>query len=374
MSKKNSYDYVVVGSNLCSVLLAQKASQRGFSVALVPNKESLEDFRSDRSQTASTSHEPFLFMGLNEQNEKLINWLEDEFFAASGLEYFIQDSQPITFESGEFKPFLGFGERKLSTIDELAEYIAPQRILIETREQHWIQSLLNNPSFEILEKTAVTEFIFDEGKLVGLTLNGKKQIKAENVIYTHDPKQLLELLTDDHLATREKQKLAKSKLWTRLNISFTFSSDADYRPGLHVLIGTKDDFEPVIGEFYLGEDGITSHWSYLVNAEVAETAEGLASVIKYIKRQIKRAYPELLTLEHTERINVFSNTHGNINNWEATTLKGINNLYLGSPQFSELSGLGSGIQMAKKISEELFGSTPYLEEAEGPTLTDSELA
>lgn len=356
MSKKNSYDFLVIGSNLSSFLIADKLSERGKKVALVPAKESMEDFRLNSNSTPCTSHEPYKSVAFSQEKEMLINWLEDEFFRIQGLEYHIEDTHAVTFDGGSFKPFLGFGDRKLKTIEELSEYLAPRQIFLDTRIQYWIDERIKTSRFEFLEKTDVTDITVTEGMISEVTLNGKKTVFAEEIIYAGDPMELIELIHDDHLGTREKQRIAKTSMWTRLNIKFQFSEDADFQPHMHVLMGTKDEFEPVIGEFYLDDEGVVCHWTYLLDSEVAESAESVAGVIKYIKRQIKRAYPELLTSEHKEKITLHTNTHGNVKDWNKLRLKGIKNLVLASPQFSNLKGPVAHLDMAQKTLNDLLSN------------------
>ncbi|MEZ4870869.1 MAG: hypothetical protein R2827_01225 [Bdellovibrionales bacterium] len=79
---------------------------------------------------------------------------------------------------------------------------------------------------------------------------------------------MLELIPPDVLPGRIRQKIAKAQLFHRLSMTLSFSETFDHHPEMHVLMGTKDDFEPVVGQFYTtkndaGEDQLHSTWTYL---------------------------------------------------------------------------------------------------------------
>ncbi len=355
-SKINTYEVVVIGSELVSILTAQKLALSGRRVALVPTKESLEDFRKDHSATDIKLNEPSTYIPFSSRAEGLINWLEDQFFSPKSLYSDIQEQPPVTFEGGQFKPFLGFGERALKTMDALQYYLCPKRFSLTLTPQEWADKIIKEAQFDLLDRSTITSFEIAEKQIVSATINGSKLIKADEFIFCSSPKELLKLLDNKVFAGRERQRLAKANLWSRINLSIEYKESFTHQPGMHVLMGSKDDFEPMVGEFFTLNETLFSQWSYLLNEDQFEDAEVSGGVIKYMKRQLKRAYPESFDLIKSEKITVHGDTHGPIEGlFVHLNIKNINNLYIAGPQLSDAGGVLSSLDMSQKIIAELMG-------------------
>lgn len=355
-SKIQKYDVVIIGDEFSALLLAQKLATNGRHVALVPNKESLEDFRKDHNERAVGTHEPFQYAPMNSEAEELFSWLEEEYFPQQKLHGDLCDTPPVTFEGGQFKTFLGFGERKLKSIDALQYYLSSQSVYLKEPIQGLVDQLLKEPSFDILDKMTVTSFEVEDKNLASVTLNGSTPLKADQFIFCSSPKELLTLFNDASFGGRQRQKLAKSKLWTRVNLVFHYTDTFEHQPGIHILMGTKDDFEPLVGEFQETPKGFVSTWTYLLDQEQSEDPEIMGGIIKYMKRQLKRAYPDSFNFIDSEKIKVHTDTHGQIEAlFDSWTPKNVNNLFVASPQLSPFSGVLANLERAQSLLLELLG-------------------
>ena len=352
------YDVAIVGSDLSSLILAYLLSEEhDLKTILISAKQSLQDFRKDAVETPINVDETIDYYPATDHSRNSIDWLA-ETVLKQPLVSGAKESIPKTFESGEFKSFVGFGERKLKTIDAIEYYLQQQNLPLQLSPEEWVKLLLEKYNGEILHKSQPTQILLEEGKVKAIVLNETKRLEADRFIFCGSARDLLELVPQDDLPGRTRQKIAKSKLYHRLNMQLTFSEVFDHHPEIHILMGTKDDFEPVVDQFHLttndqGEQQLSSSWTYLLNSDEYEDPELMTAVVKYIKRQIKRAYPESFEILSGESISVVRDCYGHVG-LDSTKIKGMDNFYVGSPQMGEGQSLQAQISSAQKVYEEFF--------------------
>ena len=88
------------------------------------------------------------------------------------------EGTPLTFEKGEFKSFLGFGESKINEIDAVTPYLTTQNNNFsdqpENLWQQWSELIDDN----VFLDQQVTDLEFEDNVLTQLTLNGKTKLQG----------------------------------------------------------------------------------------------------------------------------------------------------------------------------------------------------
>lgn len=363
----DKYDVAIIGSDLSTLILAQLLhAQHELKTVVISTKQSLQDFRKDINDQSICLDENIQFLPGDSESIDAIQWLYNSVLETD-IESQINEANPVTFDGGKFKPFLGFGGRDLKTIDILNYYFNQQEAHLNLSPEEWAQLLIKKFEGDFLPKSFVTQVIVEDGRVESVILNETKKLAADKFVFCGSPKELLELLPSSVLTGKVRQKIAKSPLYTRLNLNIQHGTNFDHQSGIHVLVGTKDDFEPVVGRFAQGPlliDGgestdskvLTSHWTYLLNDENYGEPEAIGAAVKYMKRQIKRAYPESFDGENQETIAVYRDSHGHVD-LDSIQLKGLNNFFIASSQTRSTESYISRIQSAKCCYEGFFSST-----------------
>lgn len=348
----------IVGSDLSAVILAHLlSSEHELNTVLISAKQSMEDFRKGAEEHPISIDESLDFFPADEKSEEALAWLAEKVLGES-VAGEIKETIPSTFESGEFKKFVGFGERKLTTIDAVEYYLQQRQQSLTLSPNQWVDLLLKQFKGEVIDRAQPTQILVEEGHVKALVINETKRIEADRFIFCGSSRDLLELVPQDVLPGRVRQKIAKAKLFHRLNLNLTFSEDMEHQSEIHVLMGTKDDFEPVIGQFqYMeseeGQKRLTSSWTYLMNNDEYEDPESMTSIVKYMKRQIKRAYPEAFEVVASESISVSRDSHGHLD-LEDTRVKGIDNFFIGSSHLGDGQSHLAKITAAKRVYDQFF--------------------
>ncbi|MEZ4870870.1 MAG: hypothetical protein R2827_01230 [Bdellovibrionales bacterium] len=92
-----------------------------------------------------------------------------------------------------------------------------------------------------------------------------------------------------------------------------------------------------------------------MNEDEYEDPEIMTAVIKYMKRQIKRAYPECFDVLVSESISVVRHSHGRVDLAESK-IKGVDNFFIGSSQIGSGEGLQAKISAAHRVYDEFFSN------------------
>lgn len=290
------YDYVVIGSGLSGLTIATALSQETSKVLLLDSADQAGGW-------LRKLHLPFVPATASAESAvtNLENLLNLKILGD------VQDSAPVTYEHSTFKPFIGFGEKSPEFYDEIAYYCAPQFHQLKLHPTEWVKLLLEKFKGTFQPRSIVTKFVVENDKIQSLLINGTKKILGHNFIFCGEMKSLEFLLPQDLMNPKLRNKLAKTRTWTRASLQLTHSAPVTDNPALHILIGTaSDEIVTCVGKF----EGSISTWTTFVSDEEAEDPEITAQALKRIKRQIKRAYPESLNDPIQEKIVVQSEFGG----------------------------------------------------------------
>jgi hypothetical protein len=307
------YDYVVIGSDLGSLALATALSQNTKNVALIDG----QDFAGDDSKAVTFPTGPISnglhFTPDSELSKKAISFLES--LIGQPVLGPQREIPPVTFEQGQLKEFLGFGETNPEFYEEIKFYTTPQRRELLVPSHQWAQLLTQKFQGEFLARSYVTKFEVADNRVVSVTINGSKPIKALNFIYAGPVKALSRLLPGTAMNQKARTKLQKNDYWSALYLDLCHSKTITDSQAVHILNGsTLDELGPCAGQFQPAAlDGLqVSQWVTFVEDDSEDESEMVAQALKKMKRQIKRAYPEALVDLKSERIRWAPDVSGNI--------------------------------------------------------------
>jgi hypothetical protein len=361
------YDYAIIGSGLTGLSIAAALSRETTNIALIEAADVPCGVNKIIQFPTGPINNGIRFAPDSVSSENAISFLE--ILLTRNIAGEVIEESPITYDSGNFKTFLGFGDNPPAFYEELAYFTANKRISFEIQPYDWTQLLFEKYKGEFFPRSYVTKFHEVDGKVSHLTINGTKTIQAHNFIFAGSIKDLAVLLPEDSISIRARTRLAKSPYWTAICLDICHSHVVTESKSMHVLNGTtQDEIGPCAGQFLLpvevdGQNIQSSQWITFIEHEVTEDSETIGVALKKIKRQIKRAYPTALDNIKIERIFVAPIVSGNgeLKLNANMTLPNLSNLWIASATINENKNLIGAIHQAKLIISSL-GFSPQKEE------------
>ncbi|MGE0632109.1 MAG: FAD-dependent oxidoreductase [Pseudobdellovibrionaceae bacterium] len=335
---KETFDVAVIGGGLSGLLISAALHREGLKIALLDSS----DFLGGASKAVQSKY-GVLNNGLR--------FIPDTNLAHQGLEFLAsvlgrevritsEETPPVTYESGEVRPFVGFGDRTPAYFEEISYFLSAQRLLTDSQPHEWVRILTDLSPSTRFTRSWVTRFVVENGHVNHAIINGDKTLHAHHFVFTGRLKDLSVLLADEFIPVRSKQKLAKGPHWTAVCLDLFHSALVTESKAIHVLNGTTDDeLGPCVGQFLSTTENQeiapqVSQWLTLLDEEATEDSEIVAGALKKIKKQIKRAYPKALEGIKQERIvvnpafSISSEIKLNANQ----TWPGLPNLWIGTGQ------------------------------------------
>jgi hypothetical protein len=374
------YDIVVYGSNLTGILLAHQHSKAGFKVLLLEETDDVGRSHYTDGPEGDLFHSSLEFLPDVESSNEPLQWLESllgQPLAETGFE-----QTPVTFRDAKFRDFVGFGDLKFESADDVHWYSQAKVRHLNSTPQNWIKSILQEPGFEISSLSKISQIVVEDSSVKSVRVNSTKTVTADHFYFCESPFFLDRVLSDKKAITaKERSRFAKMEGWTEVSLQLLHRGKISDNFSAHILFGSKTDFEPTAGRFFpvIEEEGSDqdravqgSTWVCLLPADMAEDMEHIGATLRNVKKQIKRAYPEALEDGTQERIQVYPSAIGNSNSacQEPPTLSKIQNLYLASHLTSEQKDIGAYIEAAYRaqiISGLFEDAKPLPEDQTVPT-------
>lgn len=373
------YDYIIIGSGLTGLTLAKKISQETENILILE----AQDVSGGDNRSATLDNQAInnglRFFPDTEASRKAMSFFEELLghpVCQKSAENTIE-----TYEASGFKKFVGFGEKSPEFYEQLSYFLSQNEQVLSHQPHQWVAEMSESLQDKIHKKSIVTRFGFEgldteAPKLTHVIVNGTKHLYAHNFIFAGPIKELILLVPDDVLNARAKAKLKKSKSWQGVCLDLYHTATLE-KTNMFLLNGTTDDeIGPCIGRFlpqvegHEGQSttGQISQWMSFIDSESAEDTENIGLVLKKIKRQIKRAFPEISESIKKERIFVTPALSGADLKLNANgTLSKVPNLWIASSQASQYQNLLGSLMRARFI----LSSLGFIE---GHEISDTETA
>lgn len=350
MSQRH-YDYIIVGSGLPGMLLANLLSRFTSNIALLEANETFGGCHKKINNAMGSFENGLRFFPNTDSSRSALGFVENV------MDLKIQDKPQeapvVFFEGGQFRPFLGFGDVYVDFYEELAYFLSSSEIPLKFPVYEWPKRLMENFKGDFLPRSIVTRFQSEGAQVKSVMINGTKTLHADQFIFCGSFKDLSVLLPTETLSTRAKNKLNKTNYWTSICLDIVHSVPFEPSRKYHVLNGTtQDELGPCFGKVHTPSETLQfSQWISFVDDELSDDSEVTAHALKKMKRQIKRAYPTALDNPLSERIFVYSNYAGDgvlkVN--ENQTLMGLDNLWIASPTINQNKNMVGAIKQAELV-------------------------
>ncbi|MCB0355842.1 MAG: hypothetical protein KDD40_02485 [Bdellovibrionales bacterium] len=352
---KNNYDFAIVGSNLHALILAYTLSRNYHKkVAILEPQDFIggNDAPVTIGEKKIMSH--FTMVNSTAETIETLNWLAqilDQELFNEPLEI-----TPLCIDSGKLIPFVGFGDRKFSTIEVLKSYTQNLNLNLNQWPSQWLEQLSSLFIGDVYTLAEITSIEIENDKIKQTIVNGSRELFADNIVFCLPPKQLKKVVGLELASHKSMQKILKNKSFTRIRMHLVTDKGFEVEQWpFHILYGSKEDNEPVVGQFLTVNEELHSLWSCWTLTELIDDHEHLGNLIKHIKKQIKRAYPEFFDHVTMEKIvvEVDSEGVGKQTDFLSETFAKIPGLWLCHPQLIENTGVIGKIQAAKLSCEAL---------------------
>lgn len=367
------YDYIIIGSGLTGQTIATQLSQETQNVLLIEAEAFTGGSNRPATLNGNVINSGIRFLPATDLSIKAVQQLEN----LLGLKLIKSEKEnhPQTYDASGFKPFIGFGDKSPAFYDQFSYFLNPKELEL-TLPVHQIMDLLKNKyQGETLMRSHVTRFGFaeqEEGskadpQLTHVIVNGSKSYHANNFIFAGPVRDLALIVPDEVLNIRAKAKLKKDSYWMAICLDLFHQDLTTDQDGLFVLEGTTDDgIGPCVGRFLPGMSADVSptqktqqisQWTSFIDLTTAEETENVGEVLKKMKRQIKRAFPEMSDVIKAERIFMSPPLSGGELKLNSNgTLHKVNNLWIASASMSQYPNLlGSLLQSQMTLASLGFG-------------------
>lgn len=324
---KKSYSHVLIGLNFSSLFFAQELYQRGESFCILDSNHighsvckwipSLNDF-------------VFTRLPINTQSTPEVRESLDTLWGTSEL----LSGPPLTYDKGQFRSFVGFGDHKVESMDAVTPYCQtdylqwqqkPEKIWQETTE------LLKDCLFLDQE---ITDIEYQKGQVLSIWLNGKTQLSGQQFHFFDRIPFLFEKVGGE--IKKLASQAAKQKWYSSVTLIVHHQNHPpQFEPHqLYLLKGAKE--QACLGVFSLHGEQLVSRWESFIPSELTLDAETTGTTLREIKRQIRRAfYPEGSTTQDPEHIVIQNQVFCELNklDFKSGKLGNFNNLYVYSSLF-----------------------------------------
>jgi len=349
------YDYAIIGSGLTGLSIAAALSRETSNIALIEAADVPFGVNKKVNFPTGPMNNGLRFVPDSVLAEKAMRFLES--LLNTPVVADVSEEAPITYESGNFKTFLGFGDTPPAFYEELAYFTSSKRIDLASEPFQWTQALYEQFKGDFMPRSYVTKFHHEGERVTHVTINGSKTVQAQNFIFAGTVKDLALLLPEDAISIRARSKLSKNTYWTALCLDICHGKAVTETSAMHILNGTtQDEIGPCAGRFLPaveveGETLQASQWMTFIEHETTEDSEVVGLALKKIKRQIKRAYPEALDNIKLERIFVAPIIAGNgdIKLNANLTLPELENLWIASATVNEQKNLVGALLQAEMV-------------------------
>lgn len=330
---------VIIGGGLTGLFLTHELHKAGDKVSLIEARDIL----------GGSLRRPMLTMiPATNENLQLLEWAKAN--APLPLNFAVQEHRPEIFDEARWRAFAGFGETEFQSVGELGFLSQTHDVEVSPDADQLVRALIEQLPIAATLKAEVTEIKVHQERAAEIVINGEKSIHCDRLIFTGNPQAINQLIQGDSLPAKHRTRLAKMYSWTAVVLDLEGQPAMGEHTGMLLFQHSGKDFEPVFGR--IKPSG--SRWVTLVHSERAEEHEFTGQCIRHIKRQLKRAWPELFADEkNNERIYVLPGAYGQNSlkaksNWQFPE---IGNLYLANHTLARQNGLLGALEAAAAVGQ-----------------------
>lgn len=310
MAKSN---LVIIGSGIEALILAGSALQKGLSVAILDSESKLGGSLAPLDFQGSHIDSLYSSIPNSEDNLQAINILNNYLPYFEPIQIFQQDR--VTFEKGQFEPFVGFGDNPPQAVDLISPFVTNEKIKTRLNIAQLVQRL--GAEAEVHLNCSFTDILVYDKKVASITIDGKKKFEADHFIFTKHPLELVEILPPNTLLPKTVSKLAPKQSWAYLNLLCVSEKPVASTSSCYILYGTQKNPIVGIGEFKevlnsQNQPISYSQWITFLDQDTQDVSEDSVSALKEMKRQIKRAFPNAFDGLIFEKIALFENAKASI--------------------------------------------------------------
>lgn len=372
-TSQKQFDFIIYGATLEGLLTGYYLHQKGFKTVVLEASDKAGGFFSSIENSKASIHSLFTSPSYDDNSVRLADWIKNH-FAFDNLKIIKKSLPPITFEKGHFEPFVGFGENAPKEVEFLQDFIFADRLEFSPLVNEWIKAILTS-GLEIRYNSNLTAINVVEGKIADITINDKDTLIPKNFIFAENPVNLIEFFEAgttgaEFVNAKAIARLSKGTFWSTLQLSVAHKAPVTDKEEIHVLYGTQKNPVVSVGKF----QGNTSQWISFISADVPDINEEGVQILKEMKRQIKRAYPEALDALEFDKIALWPQTHGYIElkAKHFGQLEGIDNIGLCSNHLVEHANPFIGSLTAVQYMIEMLNNLISNQAAKGSEIEASE--
>ena len=265
-------------------------------------------------------------------------------------------------EKGELTDFVGFGFRKPEAIEEWDYYASAERLQLNAPFYSLWEQLLRNIPVQIHTKSEITRLEIENGEVKSAIVNGMTQVDAKAFVICGNTANILELLPQEKLDAKIRQKLSKAKYWTSIGLNLVHRGEISSLESPVALLGPGDTPFMGFGYFYTprqetGKLVQFSQWMTLVAAEQDEAEEeAYAHALREMKKLLQKGFPKILDSVEYEKIAVDPLSHGQcrLKFEKEETVHGYQNLWHCHSSVAEFPNTLGDISRAEIVANHLM--------------------
>jgi protoporphyrinogen oxidase len=265
-------------------------------------------------------------------------------------------------EKGELTSFVGFGFRKPEAIEEWDYYVNPERLQLNTPVYALCHELLKGMPVQVHSNSKVTRLEISEDGIASAIVNGETRVEAKAYVLCTNAGNLLNLIPQEKVDAKIRQKLSKAKYWTSISLNLVHRGEVSQIEEPIALLGSGDFPFMGFGFFHTprqetGKLTQFSQWMTFVAAEQeGEEEEAYAHALRELKKLLQKGFPKILETVESEKIAVSPLSHGrcNLKFEKNESFHGFKNLWHCHPSVADLPNLPGAILRAKAVADELM--------------------
>jgi hypothetical protein len=270
----------IISDNDAGLLLASLLEGDGHAVTLIDTGDNF-------SARISRSHRALPYYPATGELKSALVTVQSLF--AERLLAHETELQPLTFNDHMLQPFVGFGDSKSNAVPMLSLYNVHQSLELDFNFDDGLEKLRSSLKAKILNYSELTQFEILDGKIQKLMINGTQEIVADQFIFMNSPRDLTKLVSIDDLGARTRSHIAKTSVWARITLELQQTAPLFDGRNLIFLLPNQTDQDPCVGLSLAN----SSVWETYIDNEFCEDAEYVSTVIKNMRRQIRRAFTNL---------------------------------------------------------------------------------